>query len=153
MADAPLTDFSCGVIPVCPTQDGPRFLLVQHRAGHWAFPKGHPEGDETPPETARRELAEETGLDDVALWDSPAFEERYRFTKRSGRIVEKLVTYYLGRIAPASKDAVALQAEEVQAYAWGDRQETMSRLTFAEGRALFDEVCAYLDSQPEGLGL
>ncbi|MEM7626839.1 MAG: NUDIX domain-containing protein [Planctomycetota bacterium] len=152
MADKPLTDFSCGVIPVWLSPEGPRFLLVQHHAGHWAFPKGHPEGDETPLDTARRELAEETGLSDVELWDAPAFEERYCFTKRSGRAVEKLVTYYLGRVTAAA-DAVVIQAEEVQAYAWGDRDQTVQRLTFAEGRALFDEVCAYLDTHPEVFGL
>ena len=37
------------------------FLLIQHQAGHWAFPKGHANPGESPAETARREFAEETG--------------------------------------------------------------------------------------------
>lgn len=153
MDNASLTDFSCGVIPVWLSPDGPRFLLVQHNAGHWAFPKGHPEGDETPPQTARRELAEETGLAEVELWDAPAFEERYRFTKRSGKIIDKLVTYYLGKVPASAAASVTIQAEEVQAFAWGDREQTMGRLTFAEGRALFDEVCDYVDEQGDSFGL
>jgi len=128
------------------------FLLIQHHAGHWAFPKGHPEGDETPPETARRELTEETGLNDIKLWDAPAFEERYRFTKRSGKTVDKLVTYYLGQVSAAFGGEVTVQAEEIRAFAWGNRKETTRRLTFAEGRALFDEVCAYLDAHADVFG-
>lgn len=34
---------SCGAIVF----DGNLVLLVKHRAGHMAFPKGHVEGDET----------------------------------------------------------------------------------------------------------
>ena len=136
------TDFSCGVIPIR-TRDGVReYLLVQHRAGHWSFPKGHPEGDETPLETARRELAEETGLKDAELTETPAFDERYIFTKRSGKVVEKSVTYYVGRIA--ARAAVRLQAEEVSDHAWGDAAATARLMTFDAGRLLLDEVEAFL---------
>ncbi|MEM8738681.1 MAG: NUDIX domain-containing protein [Planctomycetota bacterium] len=138
------SDYSCGVVPYRETPGGREYLLVQHRAGHWAFPKGHPERDETPTETARRELAEETGLADVELFDAPAFEEAYAFTKRSGKRVEKTVTYYLGRVAADA--AVVLQEAEVSGYAWGDAEATRGRLTFAEGRALFAEVRAHLET-------
>lgn len=136
-------DYSCGVIPLRQTEAGREFLLVQHLAGHWAFPKGHPEGDETPIETARRELQEETGLADVKLIKSPAFEEAYSFTKKSGTVVEKTVTYYLGQVS-GHEAAVRVQADEVQAFAWGDADATLAKLTFPEGRALFDEVLRYL---------
>ena len=140
------TDYSCGVV-LFRVIDGQReFLLVQHQAGHWAFPKGHPEDDETPIETARREVREETGLGDLELLESPAFEEAYAFTKKSGTVVEKTVTYYLGQLSDPTAAEVAIQEEEVQAFAWGDADATMDRLTFAEGRRLFDEVLDYLDA-------
>lgn len=152
MAEQSTTDFSCGVVPVWFSDQGPRYLLVQHNAGHWAFPKGHPEADETPIETARRELAEETGITRVALLAGPAFDERYRFTKRSGKAVDKLVTYYLGEVDPDAAASVVVQEEEVRAYEWGDAAQTRERLTFAEGRALFDEARAYLDAHPGAFG-
>ncbi|MEO1236421.1 MAG: NUDIX domain-containing protein [Planctomycetota bacterium] len=135
-------DASWGVVPYRVVGERREFLLVQHRAGHWAFPKGHPEDGETPGETARRELAEETGLDEVELIESPAFEEVYAFTKRSGTRVEKTVTYFVGRVAADA--AVTVQEEEVSAFAWGDDSSTAERLTFTEGRALFAEVLAHL---------
>lgn len=143
-------DHSCGVIPFRMIEGVREFLLVQHHAGHWAFPKGHPEGDETPIETARRELREETGLADVELTATPAFEEAYSFEKKSGELVEKTVTYYLGRLSDAEA-GVQAQAEEVQAFAWGDAHATREKLTFAEGRALFGEVLRYLDEAGGGV--
>ncbi|MEM9420223.1 MAG: NUDIX domain-containing protein [Planctomycetota bacterium] len=139
-----ISDYSCGVIPMRVVNGTREFLLVQLHAGHWAFPKGHPEADETPIETARRELLEETGLADVTLVEAPAFEEMYSFTKKSGTIVEKTVTYYLGELSDLAAE-VTVQPEEVSAFAWGDAESTMQRFTFAEGRRLFEEVLDYLD--------
>jgi len=146
------SDYSCGVVPLRVVGGTREFLLVQHNAGHWAFPKGHPEVDETPLDTARREMREETGLAHVQLLEAPAFEEAYSFTKRSGTVIEKTVTYYLGQL-PDSAGEVVVQEEEVQAFAWGDAEATMQKISFDEGRRLFDEVLSYLDASSEPFGL
>lgn len=39
-----------------------QIVLVYHGKGNWNFPKGHVEKDETLEETAKREIAEETGI-------------------------------------------------------------------------------------------
>jgi len=137
-----LEDFSCGVIPYR-NKDGQRqFLLIQHKAGHWAFPKGHPDAGETYLDTARRELEEETGIRDVNLDTDHLFEESYIFTKRSGKTVNKRVLYFLGKVASDQK--ITLQEAEVSDYAWGSAKKTRKKMTFDEGRALLDEVLAYL---------
>ena len=38
-------------------------LVIRQNQGHWCFPKGHVENDETERETAVREVREETGVD------------------------------------------------------------------------------------------
>lgn len=137
-----LEDFSCGVVP-CRVVDGTReFLLVQHKAGHWAFPKGHPEAGETHLETARRELAEETGISRVKLDEAKAFEEVYTFTKRSGKQVRKKVLYFVGEVGAGH--SVRLQEAEVSDYAWGDEVATRKRMSFDEGRRLLDAVLRHL---------
>ncbi|MEM6506857.1 MAG: NUDIX domain-containing protein [Planctomycetota bacterium] len=137
-------DFSCGVIPYRVIDGGHEFLLIRHKAGHWAFPKGHPEANETETETARRELEEETGIGGVVLDEGHPFEEQYAFTKRSGKQVRKRVVYFLGEVDPGQ--SVRLQASEVSDYAWGDAVQTRERLTFDEGRALLEQVLSYIDA-------
>ncbi len=44
-----------------------RFLLIRDSYQNWGFPKGHLEPGEPPAEAARREVGEETGLDDLVL--------------------------------------------------------------------------------------
>jgi 8-oxo-dGTP pyrophosphatase MutT (NUDIX family) len=43
----------------------PRILLILDGHGNWGFPKGHLEAREAPLAAARREVTEETGLDDL----------------------------------------------------------------------------------------
>ena len=54
---------SCGAVVTRKVGNGIEILLIRHKnGGHWAFPKGHVERDETETETALREIWEETGL-------------------------------------------------------------------------------------------
>jgi hypothetical protein len=57
--------------------------------------------------------------------------------------VRKVVLYFVGQVSAGQ--SVRLQASEVSDFAWGDAEATRHRLTFDEGRALLDEVVAYLD--------
>ena len=60
---------SCGIVLFYSDE----FLIIQHSnesnelKGHWDFPKGHVEDNESELETAVRELQEETGIDDFKL--------------------------------------------------------------------------------------
>ncbi len=44
-----------------------QFLLIRDPYGNWGLPKGHLEGGETPIQAAVREVAEETGLRELAV--------------------------------------------------------------------------------------
>ena len=139
------TDFSCGVIPWRCSPSGAReYLLIQHNAGHWAFPKGHPEFGESHVETARRELAEETGITEVRVAASPHFDEYYTFRNNEGARVHKTVRYFLGEVS-ASAGEVQIQHDEVQGFEWGDAAHTREKLSFDEGRKLLDSAEAQLD--------
>jgi 8-oxo-dGTP pyrophosphatase MutT (NUDIX family) len=58
----------------------------------WSLPKGTPDGDETPEQTALREVTEETGLQ-VRILDTIG-DIHSRFV-RDGRRIDKTVHYYL----------------------------------------------------------
>lgn len=53
---------SCGAIVFRRDHGKLLYLVLQHTAGHWSFPKGHIEEGETETETAQREILEESGL-------------------------------------------------------------------------------------------
>lgn len=42
-------------------------LLIQDAKNRWTIPKGHIEEGETPKDTAKREISEETGLQDIKI--------------------------------------------------------------------------------------
>lgn len=137
-------DFSFGVIPVVIKHNQPQVLLILHQKGHWAFPKGHPEADETNLETAARELKEETGLSDVQIQAEPTFIEHYIFTNPDKQIVDKTVVFFLGFV---KNDQVKIQTLEVADYGWFSLAAAKKRMTFDQGKQIIDQLIEYFNNQ------
>ena len=85
-------EYSCGAVVFTRAKGQILFVIVQEQAGAYSFPKGHMENGETEPETARREVFEEIGLNPVFL---PGFreEDEYDLAEKPG--TRKRVTYFL----------------------------------------------------------
>lgn len=133
-----MKDHSFGIIPAKKNRAGKwEFLVIQHHAGHWGFPKGHAEVGEKPLEAASRELFEETGLSIVELLASAPLSESYVFTER-GKIIFKTVDYFLAQV----QGRVVLQAAELSAYKWVLADEAAALSTFPAAKKLSQE--AYL---------
>ena len=77
---------------------GENFLLLRHaNGGHWASPKGKISDGESELQTAKREVAEETGISNVEVIDG--FREIQVYSlERNGNKVEKEVVYFLGKV-------------------------------------------------------
>ncbi len=122
-----------------------QYLLVQHHAGHWAFPKGHAENGETDLQAARRELQEETGISKVILLEDVSLAETYYF-RRGDQTVSKKVRYFPGVVKDC---AVHIQAAEIKAYRWVNAEGAFNLITFGESRRLLTEAKQYLDEHRE----
>lgn len=133
-------EHSFGIVPYRRERGEFIFLLIQHNAGHWAFPKGHAEGSETPLQSALRELKEEAGVGIVRVWDQVSFVEIYPL-RRGGHKHFKTVTYWPAEV---NADPVHVQPEEVQAYAWLAYTPAMQRITFPEARQVLQDVYQHL---------
>jgi len=144
------TDASYGIIPVRHDGAARRYLLVQQRKGHWGFPKGHAEGDEAPVGAAMRELAEETGLEELRVLEDSQMREAYVFTKKSGRRVRKTVTYYVGLVD--GEVALTPQPEEILQCRWMTADHARRTITFPESRDLLDKAERYLDARDDVRG-
>jgi bis(5'-nucleosidyl)-tetraphosphatase len=130
---------SFGIIPLVWRGNHWEVLLVHHHAGHWAFPKGHPEGGEEPRQSAERELREETGLTVTYYLSFPPLHERYTY-ERDGQAIDKQVTYFLAEV----EGVLTPQPEEVGAAEWFFLADADSRISFPEGQELCQKVVALL---------
>src|SRR3954463_14635534 len=73
----------------------PEFLLLDY-GRYWDYPKGHVEKGEDDLSAAVRELAEETGIDDIELIEGFAHEINYFFRDKRKGLIRKTVVLFLG---------------------------------------------------------
>lgn len=134
-----LRDCSYGVIPVRHLRGEWEVLLVHHLAGHWGFPKGHKEEDESPQQAAERELAEETGLRMVRYMSNEPLSESYIYLL-DNQSVHKEVFYFVGEV----EGALSVQAEELYEARWHTFQAARDALSFQESKTLLERTSALL---------
>ncbi len=119
-----------------------RFLLLHYGAGHWGFPKGHVERNETEAQTLFREVAEETGLHNVELLRGFKHYTSY-FFRREGSTVFKEVVFFLVK---AGQGKVRLSHEH-KAFQWLPFEEAAKKLTFKNTRNMLRKANAFLQQR------
>ena len=130
-----LHEKSCGAIVYRRFHGNVEILLIKHiNSGHWSFPKGHVEGDETELETARREIKEETGLDVIL---DQTFRETVSYSPK--RDTQKIVVYFL---ALARNYDFVPQAEEIAEIRWVDIARATSMLTYENDKTIVNKARA-----------
>jgi bis(5'-nucleosidyl)-tetraphosphatase len=133
-------DASFGIVPVRNGAEGFEVLILKHRdGGHWGFPKGHAEGQETPEQSAIRELKEETGLEISNLVEGCCFQDQY-FFKREGVSYDKRVVYFLAR----AHGQIVIQEKEVIEAKWVVLPKLSDYASFDNTKKLFQAVKDYL---------
>ncbi|HEY7682633.1 MAG TPA: NUDIX domain-containing protein [Gemmatimonadales bacterium] len=109
-----------------------RFLLIRDPYGHWGFPKGHLEGEETPAGAAFRESAEETGLTDLLLHGPiRIIDWHFRF---KGRYIHKFCHFFLFE-SPGSEVVPQLD-EGITDYRWLSLDEALDQLSYDNARGV-----------------
>ena len=130
-----LHEKSCGAIVYRRFHGNVEILLIKHvNSGHWSFPKGHVEGDETELETARREIKEETGLDVIL---DQTFRETVSYSPK--RDTQKVVVYFL---ALARNYDYVPQEEEIAEIRWVDIARATHMLTYENDKTIVNKARA-----------
>ncbi|MBP0970493.1 MAG: NUDIX domain-containing protein [Oscillospiraceae bacterium] len=130
-----LHEKSCGAIVYRRFHGNIEILLIKHvNSGHWSFPKGHVEGDETELETAKREIKEETGLDVII---DQTFRETVSYSPR--RDTQKIVVYFL---ALARNYDFVPQEEEIAEIRWVDIVRAARMLTYENDKTIVNKARA-----------
>lgn len=124
---------SCGGVVYRRHHGNIEILLVKHlNSGHWSFPKGHVESDETEEQTALREIKEETGIDVIP---DTSFRETVSFSPKKDTIKE--VVYFLCR---ARHYTVIPQPDEISEAKWVDIGYASSVLTYENDKVIISKV-------------
>ena len=122
-----LYESSCGAVVFRDVGGIRKYLLIKNkRSNHWGFPKGHIERGETKPETAKREVLEETGLH-INIIDG--YSSEYKIAGR----VEKRVTIFL---ASTTDSRTVIQEAEIEDYIWLDFDNALSTLRFENDKSI-----------------
>jgi 8-oxo-dGTP pyrophosphatase MutT (NUDIX family) len=129
---------SCGVVLV----NLGTVLLLQYPQGHWDFPKGHvEETDADHFATTRRELAEETGIEEIHFVED--FVERSEYSYRhKGKKHTKQVYWYL---AETERITVTLSHEH-RGHMWLDWDQAEEQLTHDETRKILKNARNHMRS-------
>lgn len=119
---------SCGCIVI----DNGKVLLVKHNAGHWDFPKGHVEENETEIETAIREVKEETNVD-VEIQE----KNRHVIEYSPKEDTTKQVVFF---IAKKINGNIRAQESEISIVKWMSFEEALNTITYDNTRKLFEDI-------------
>lgn len=133
------TEKSAGIIVFRKLENKNYYLLLQDGLGYWGFPKGHVEEGETLEQTARREVKEETGLQNVQLQKGFKKWIRYVFQRDKQKIF-KLVCFFLGEV----KISQVTLSREHQDYQWLSYDEAKEKLSFKNTKGLLKEAQDFL---------
>jgi 8-oxo-dGTP pyrophosphatase MutT (NUDIX family) len=128
---------------------GPRYLLILDGHGNWGFPKGHLDRGETALDAARREVAEETGVDDLVLYGELGEIDWYFRTRDA--VVHKYCEYFLFESPGATPRP---QTDEgITDCQWFALPDAMERTTYENSRVILRraaERVAELTGSPDG---
>ena len=106
---------------------------------YWDFPKGHIEKGEKIEETIKREVREETGLDDIRLVED--FKEWIKyFFKFKEKNIFKIVTFFL---AETKTKEVKVSFEHI-GFKWLPYEEAIEKLTFKSAKDILKKANDYL---------
>lgn len=132
---------SCGALIARRENHHLQFLIIQQVQGHWCFPKGHVEGNETEQETAAREIREETGLKVEFM---KGFRKETEYSPKPG--VVKEVVYFLARPVGGKEK---IQKSELKDMAWVDPVAALAALTYDSDAELLKSAYAFLKDHTE----
>lgn len=112
-----------------------------HRAekDYWDFPKGHIEKGEKIEQTIKREVKEETGLEDIKFIEG--FKETIKyFFKHQGKNILKFVTFYL---AQTKEKEIKISPEHIGGE-WLTFSNAIKKLTFENTKEILKKANNYL---------
>ncbi len=130
---------SAGAIIFRKEKDKIFYLFLCCQSGHLDFSKGNIEKGEKLNETIRREVKEETGIEDIKF--IPGFKEWIKyFYKLKNKNIFKIVIFFL---AETKIKEVKISSEHI-GFKWLSYKKAMSQLVFENSKEVFKKANQFL---------
>lgn len=124
---------SCGAVVYRKFHGNIELLLIKNaNGGHWSFPKGHVEPNETEEETAKREIMEETGIGVII---DNTFRHVITYTPKKD--ITKDVVYFL---AKAINYDYTPQEEEISKIKWVEINHANTILSYDNDKQIVNKA-------------
>ena len=120
----------------------PVYLLIRDSYQNWGFPKGHVENGEAPATAALREVAEETGLKDLAM-RGPIDRIDWYF-KAKGDVIHKVCSFFL--MQTAESNTSPQRDEGITACRWFEFDEADTTISYANAREILRRAHDMIDA-------
>ena len=138
-----LEERSAGAVLFYGNSSSREYLILHYPSGHWDFPKGNIEPDEKIRQTVRREVKEETGIDDIEMREG--FEKKIEYYyRRDEQMVHKVVTFLLAE----SKSKDVKISFEHEGFSWLHYPDAFAKLTFKNAKSILKDAEDFLNIRP-----
>jgi bis(5'-nucleosidyl)-tetraphosphatase len=121
-------------------------LLLHYRSGHWDFPKGNIETNETEMQAATRELREETHITKFRLIPNFRYTLSYKYTKKL-KLISKQVILFL---ASTKVKKVKISNEHI-GYKWTSSNSSVNQLTYSNAKNALLYAINFLHKLPSNI--
>jgi 8-oxo-dGTP pyrophosphatase MutT (NUDIX family) len=121
-------------------------LLLHYRSGHWDFPKGNIETNETEMQAAIRELKEETDITIFRVIPNFRYTLGYKYTKKS-KLISKQVILFL---ASTKVKKVKISNEHI-GYKWTRTNSSVDQLTYSNAKNALLYAINFLHKLPSNI--
>ena len=133
---------SAGAVIFRKEKDTIEYLLLHYQAKHWDFSKGNIEKGEKLEDTVRREVKEETGIENIKF--ALGFKEAIKyFYKLKGRNIFKIVTFFL---AETKTKEVKISWEHT-GFEWLPYEEALEQLTFKNAKEILKKANEFISRE------
>jgi 8-oxo-dGTP pyrophosphatase MutT (NUDIX family) len=120
----------------------PLFLLIRDSYRNWGFPKGHLEDGEPADAAAMREVAEETGLDELVIrGEIETIDWYFRFR---GRLIHKVCHFYL--MESARTETKPQRSEGITACRWATFDDATRLVSYENARSVLRRAHTLVNS-------
>lgn len=117
------------------------YPAINRKGGHWEFAKGHVEKNETEEQTIKREVQEETGLEDIEIL--PGFKEYIKYffkAKQNPHWIFKLVIFYVAR---TNTKEIKLSPEHI-GFDWLPFDQAFKKITYKNSKELLKKANEFI---------